>query len=153
TATAALRLVEEGKLELDAPVQKYCPSYPQKQYAVTSRHLLSHMSGVRHYYGANGESQKTEEERNALQELVRREQSTQYIRFVDVVTPLNAFKDDALLFQPGTKVLYTSLGYRLLGCVLEGAAQTSYRTLMRSSIFLPAGMSGITEDDSSAIIP
>jgi serine beta-lactamase-like protein LACTB, mitochondrial len=153
TATAALRLAETGKLDLDAPIQQYCPHFPQKQWTVTSRQLLTHLSGVRHYHGANGEPRQTEEQRNALEQLARQEQSTQYTRYTDVTKPLDSFKNDPLQSQPGTRVLYSSLGYRLLACVLEGAAQTSYRTLMRDAIFAPAAMSGITEDDSAAIIP
>src|SRR5262245_39438811 len=34
TATAAMRLVERGQLDLDEPIQKYCPQFPQKQWPV-----------------------------------------------------------------------------------------------------------------------
>ncbi len=153
TATAALRLVEEGSLNLDAPIQQYCPQYPKKQWTITSREILSHLSGIRHYHGANGEPRDTEEERKALEKLAKQEESTQYTRYTDVVSTLEAFKNDPLLFEPGTRFLYTSLGYRVLGCVLEGAAHSAYRVLMRRLVFDPAGMSGITEDDAQAIIP
>lgn len=153
TATAALRLVEEGKVDLDAPIQQYCPQYPQKQWTITSRELLSHLSGIRHYHGANGEPRNTEAERKALDELVKQEESTQYTRHTDIVSTLDSFKDDPLMFQPGTRFLYTSPGYRVLGCVLEGAAHTPYRTLMRELVFTPAGMTSITEDDAQTIIP
>lgn len=54
TTAAAARLWEEGKLDLDAPVQKYVPEFPQKQFeredvTITPRMLLSHLSGIRHY--------------------------------------------------------------------------------------------------------
>ena len=49
TATAAMRLVEEHRLELDAPVQKYCPAFPMKQWPITVRDVLTHQSGIRHY--------------------------------------------------------------------------------------------------------
>jgi len=153
TAAAALRLVDEGKLDLDAPIQQYCPQYPTKQWPITSSELLSHLSGIRHYHGANGEPRDTPEQRNALDVLARREQSTQYTRYTEVMPTLDAFKDDPLIYQPGTHFLYSSLGYRVMGCVLEGAAHSPYRALMRSLIFLPAGMSRITEDDAQAIVP
>jgi CubicO group peptidase (beta-lactamase class C family) len=153
TATAAMRLVEEGKLDLDAPIQQYCPQYPQKQWTITSRELLSHLSGIRHYHGANGEPRNTEAERKALDELIQREESTQYTRYTDIVSTLDGFKNDPLLFQPGTRFLYSSLGYRVLGCVLEGAAHTPFRALMRKLVFVPAGMRTITEDDAQSIIP
>jgi serine beta-lactamase-like protein LACTB, mitochondrial len=153
TATAAMRLVEDGKLDLDAPIQKYCPQFPQKEWPITSRQLLTHMAGVRHNHGDNGEKRGTDAERQALQELIQRERSAQYTRHTDVIKPLDIFKNDPLVFQPGTRVQYSSLGYRLLGCVLEGAAKTPYRKLMRDLVFEPAGMKAITEDDALAIVP
>jgi serine beta-lactamase-like protein LACTB len=152
TATAAMRLVEDGKLDLDAPVQKYCPQYPSKPWPVTSRHLLAHLSGVRHYYGDNGEKRGTDAERAALDAKVAHERAAQFVRYTDMVGPLGIFKDDPLLFEPGTQSHYSSLGYRLLGCVLEGAARMPYRRLMRDLIFTPAGMSSIVEDDSRALV-
>jgi serine beta-lactamase-like protein LACTB len=153
TATAAMRLVENRKLDLDAPIQKYCPQFPQKKWPITSRQLLTHMAGVRHNHGDNGEKRDTDTERLALQELIQRERITQYTRHTDVIEPLDIFKNDPLVFQPGTRVQYSSLGYRLMGCVLEGAAQTPYRKLMRDLVFEPAGMQTITEDDALAIVP
>ena len=153
TATAAMRLVEEGKLDLDAPVQQYCPAFPEKQWRVTARQLLTHMAGVRHNHGDNGEKRDTEAERKNLELLIQHEKSGQYLRYTDVIKPLDAFKNDALIFQPGTRVQYSSPGYRLLGCVLEGAARTPYRQLMREKVFAPAGMRAITEDDALALVP
>lgn len=153
TATAAMRLAEAGKLDLEAPIQHYCPQYPQKDAPITARQLLSHLSGIRHYHGANGEAPKTDAERKALGELIQRERSTQFTRYTDVIAPLDGFKNDALKLAPGTGFLYTSLGYRVLACVLEGAAQSPYRTLMRELVFAPAGMRTITEDDALEIVP
>jgi CubicO group peptidase (beta-lactamase class C family) len=153
TATAANRLAEAGKLDLDAPVQNYCTQFPRKQATITPRLVLTHLSGIRHYHGANGEPRRTEEERNALEERRRREQATQYTRFTDVIEPLNAFKDDPLVHSPGTQLLYSSLGYRLMACVLEGAAQRTYQELTRELVFGPAKMTAITADDALAIIP
>lgn len=153
TATAAMRLVEEGKLDLDAPIRKYCPQFPEKPWPITSRQLLSHMAGIRHYHGDNGEKPGTEAERKALNDLIQRERLTQYTRYADVIGPLDTFKDDPLLFQPGTGTRYSSPGYRLLGCVMQGAAGTPYRKLMRDLVFAPAGMRTITEDDAQAVVP
>ena len=153
TAAAAMGLVDEGKLNLDAPIQQYCPQYPAKQWPITSRELLSQLSGIRHYHGANGEPRDTPEQRDALDALTRREQSTQYTRYTEVIPTLDAFKNDALIYQPGTHFLYSSLGYRVMGCVLEGAAHMPYRALMRSLVFMPAAMSAITEDDAQTITP
>ena len=49
------QLWEQNKLDLDAPVQKYVPSFPEKSHGgakvtLTTRHLLSHLGGIRHYH-------------------------------------------------------------------------------------------------------
>ena len=136
TATAAYRLVEEGKLDLDAPVQGYCPQFPEKRWPVTARRLIEHTSGIRHYEGptADAEGYITKH----------------YDRVSDA---LEIFAKDSLLFQPGSDWHYTTWGYALLGCVLEGAAHEEYRALMRRLIFAPAGMAETRDDDPGAIIP
>jgi CubicO group peptidase (beta-lactamase class C family) len=153
TATAAMRLVERGKLDLDEPIQKYCPQFPQKQWPITTRQLMTHMAGVRHYHGSNGEKHDTEAERKALSALIERERATQYVRFTDVIKPLDAFKDDPLLFEPGTNTRYSSPGYRVVGCVVEGAAHMPFGQAMRDLVFVPAGMTTIIEDDARVVIP
>jgi CubicO group peptidase (beta-lactamase class C family) len=153
TAVAAMRLAEDGKLDLDAPIQRYCPQFPAKPWPITSRQLLTHTSGIRHNHGQNGEAPTTDGEKTALEKLIQQERLTQYTRHTDVVAPLESFKNDPLLFQPGTRVRYSSPGYRVLGCVLQGAAQMPYRQLMRELIFNPAGMTRIAEDDTLAIVP
>lgn len=49
TATAALVLSERGQLDLDAPVQRSCPAFPQKPWPITTRQLLGHLGGIRYY--------------------------------------------------------------------------------------------------------
>jgi CubicO group peptidase (beta-lactamase class C family) len=148
-----MRLVDKGMLDLDVPVQRYCAAFPEKQWPITSRQLLTHMAGVRHNHGDNGEKPQTDVERHALEERIQREKNGQYVRYTDVIKPLDAFKEDPLLFRPGTRVQYSSPGYRLMGCVLEGAAKMPYRKLMRELVFAPAGMMTITEDDALALVP
>src|SRR6058998_493605 len=49
TATAVALLYEQGKLDLDAPVQRYVPSFPDKGHPITTRLLAGHLAGIRHY--------------------------------------------------------------------------------------------------------
>lgn len=153
TATAAMRLVELGRLNLDAAVQEYCPEYPEKRWTLTARHLLEHRGGVRQYWGFNDEPSDTPEQQRELREKSEEERLWWSVRYTDVVEPLNRFKDDPLLFEPGTERRYTSLGYRLLGCVIRGAADTSYAAVMQEHVLGPAGMSSTRNDDAYAIIP
>lgn len=132
TATAAMRCVEQGKLDLDAPVQKYVPQFPVKPHPLMVRHLLSHFGGIRHYRG---------EEIN----------STHY--FPTLADALAIFAGDPLLFEPGTHYSYTTYGYVLLGAVLEGAAGQLYLDVVRRHVFEPAHMAQTQEDSWYRIIP
>ena len=49
TATGAMQLWEREQLDLDAPVQKYCSSFPQKPWPITTREVMGHLAGIRHY--------------------------------------------------------------------------------------------------------
>lgn len=141
TATAVMRLVEEGKLSLDTEASEYCTVFPEKRWPVTVRRLLNHTSGVRHYWGSD-EPVKQARERNGY-----------LVRYTDRVTPVSTFKDDPLLFEPGSRFEYTSHGYRLLGCVLVGATGAPYTELMNKLVFGPAELPHTTPDDSWAVIP
>src|SRR6267378_3387315 len=46
TATAAMQLWERGQLDLDVPVQKYCPSFPEKPWPISTRQVLGHLGGI-----------------------------------------------------------------------------------------------------------
>jgi CubicO group peptidase (beta-lactamase class C family) len=70
TALAVMQLVEAGKLDLDAPVQQYLPWFrladPEASAHITTRHLLTHTSGISGYDGqasVAGRSQKAIEQR------------------------------------------------------------------------------------------
>ncbi|MGH8245210.1 MAG: serine hydrolase domain-containing protein, partial [Gammaproteobacteria bacterium] len=49
TAAAVAKLVEQGKLDLDAPIQRYVPSFPDHKQKITTRQLAGHLAGIRHY--------------------------------------------------------------------------------------------------------
>jgi CubicO group peptidase (beta-lactamase class C family) len=137
TATAALQLYERGKLDLDAPVQKYCPAFPQKEQPITSRELLNHLSGIRHYNPGNQGDIPEDSARH----------------FTSMEESLTIFANDPLLSKPGTQFHYSTYGYTVLGCVLEGASGQKYVDYVRENIFLPAGMDHSVADDFFAIVP
>lgn len=155
TATTAMRLVELGKLDLDREVQFYCPQFPKKKWPITSRELLTHTSGIRHYRDFESELQnvKSDKERKQIEAQQYREQLSTYQRYTDTQAPLELFKDSPLLFKPTTDWKYSSHGYRLLGCVLAGAAGKEYRLLMQSMLFEQFNMPDTLADDAWQIIP
>jgi serine beta-lactamase-like protein LACTB, mitochondrial len=132
TAVAIMQLVERGQLELDATVQKYVPAFPEKQWPITTRQLLSHQSGIRHHTDAEWVN-------------------TQH--FDSLTDSLQAFKDSPLAHEPGTKTLYSSNGYTLAGCVLEAASDTSYLEFVRINILEPAHMERTQLDDNGELVP
>lgn len=155
TATATLMLVESGKLKIDAPIQNYCQSFPRKPYPISSRQLLTHTSGIRHYksYSEELEQAQNQSERDKIQLQQLRETLGNYTRYTDVLSPLQNFKDDPLLFQPSQDWSYSSHAYRVLACVIEQASKQQYRALMTNSVFRPSDMMSTTEDDAWQVIP
>jgi serine beta-lactamase-like protein LACTB len=135
TATAVMRLAEQGKLDLDAPIQKYCPAYPVKEWRLTARQLLAHLGGVRDY-----NNQKFLEEYFST-------------RHYDSITQsLDIFKNDPLVQEPGTKYSYSTYGYNVLGCAIEGASSKSYADYIQENILNPAGMIQTSIDDVYQVI-
>lgn len=68
TMAVVAKLWEDGKLDLDAPIQKYIPSFPVKTFngeevTITTRHLISHQSGIRHYKSRGSDKKEKEEEK------------------------------------------------------------------------------------------
>ncbi len=133
TATAIMQLVEKGKIDLDAPVQKYVPDFPQKPWPITVRQLLGHLGGIRHYRDSDDANN-----------------THHYATLRDA---LKIFEADDLIAEPGTRYNYSTYGFVLLGRILEGASGADYLDYMRANIFGPAQMSTMYADDTFAVIP
>lgn len=131
TAAAVVKLFEQGHLDLDAPVHKYVPAFPQKQFEITSLQLAGHLGGIRHYKRADYVNQK---------------------RFETVSDSVKNFQDDPLLHQPGSKYAYSTFGYVLLSAVIEGAAKQDYREYMYTQVFKPLGLNDTVADDNRKVI-
>lgn len=155
TAVAAMRLAEKGKLDLEKPIQHYCPEFPKKEWPITAIQLLTHTAGIRHYidYEDAIVSATSRDEKFRLEVKRMQETISNYTRFTNVIAPLETFKDDPLLFEPGSNWEYTSFGYRLLACVMQGAAGKDYHEIMRDLIFGVVGMNNTVQDDAWTIVP
>ena len=132
TAVAAMTLVEAGRLDLDAPVQRYCAPFPEKQWPVTTRELLSHTSGIRHY--KPGEPEYTH-------------------HYANLADGLALFANEPLLFRPGSAFQYSTYGYSVAGCAIEGAAGERFADYLAAHVLRPAGMTHTFVDDSLEIVP
>jgi CubicO group peptidase (beta-lactamase class C family) len=73
--------------------------------------------------------------------------------YADVLSPIKIFKDDPLQFEPGTKYLYSTYGFNLLGAAVELASGEKFADYLRAHIFIPAKSEEIRTDNTFAIIP
>ena len=133
TATAVMGLVESGAVDLDAPVRTYCAAWPATHPPVTLRQVLGHLAGVRHY--------------------TKRGESAGKTHYFSLGDSLALFKDDPLLHEPGTKYAYSTYGFSLAGCAIEGASGQSYEAFMRERVFARAGMERTRVDRVYEVIP
>ncbi|XP_021921072.1 serine beta-lactamase-like protein LACTB, mitochondrial isoform X2 [Zootermopsis nevadensis] len=154
TMAVVAKLWQDGKLDLDKPVQYYVPSFPKKTFnkeevTITTRQLVSHLAGVRHYKKppANNKTnskqvkdKKSEEANSATAEkpdgsTVQGDSGEKefYIRdrFATIQDALKLFKDDDLMFKPGTSFLYTTHGWTLISAVVEAVASEPFTEVMR----------------------
>ena len=133
TAVAVLKLVEEGKIDLDAEVQTYVPYFPRKVHKVTVRQLLAHQGGISHYrdYEKEGHFRDPKTTREAIA----------------------VFSDWDLVNEPGAAYRYTSYGYNLLGAIIEAASGKPYGEYMTANVWTPLGMTSTRMDNPRALIP
>ena len=122
TATAVMRLVEDGKIELDAPVRTYLPDLQLKDEdvarGVTMRHLLTHTAGwTGDYFADTGRGD------DALARIV------DSMVELEQVTPL------------GEVWSYNNAAFYLAGRVLESVLDTPYETALRNLVLDPLGLS------------
>ncbi|KAL8562122.1 hypothetical protein ACOMHN_041957 [Nucella lapillus] len=184
TMTAIAKAVENGDLDLDKPVQVYVPQYPEntldgKKVTMTTRQLVSHLGGVRHYSkkyisktpppqsddsasASESEMKKKKEEKESTssekastsnQPAEFKQEEEYYIKdkYESTEAALALFKDDPLVHKPGSKFLYTTHAWTLLAAVLEGATKTKYPVLIRQ-LFHDLGLSSTYLNDSEPLI-
>ncbi|MCZ2343427.1 MAG: beta-lactamase family protein [Bacteroidales bacterium] len=121
---SAIMLVEQGKLNLSDRVTRYIPEFQAHgKDAVRVRHLFTHTSGLPDMLTNN--------------EQLRREHAPLQ-RFLDC-----AARDTELLFPPGTRVSYQSMGTALVAEIVQRLSGKSIIAFLRERIFTPLGLKSI----------
>ena len=123
-AVAMMQLVEQGRVKLDDPIQKYVPYFPTKKWKVTVRHILTHTSGIRHYRKDDFGDQRWKEK----------------IHYDSLKAGIEIFKDDTLLFQPGKYWSYSSYASNLMQGIIEEVTGAGFEEYLRKNVWQPAGM-------------
>ena len=132
TSVAMGILIDEGRLDLDVPVQRYAPSFPEKaKGAITSRLVGGHLAGIRHYRGMENFSSR---------------------KYLTVTDALGIFKDDTLQTPPGKAYSYSSYGWNLLSAVVEGASGEEFLPYIYGSVFGPLDMRNTLAEHMDSII-
>lgn len=119
TAVAIMQLKEKGKIDIDAPVQRYLPWFcladPEASKKITIKNLLDQTSGISKY----SDSEKNE---MSIEQVVRNQKKTK------IVQPVNS------TFQ------YSNINYIILGEVIQAVTGESYEKYIEENIFIPLEM-------------
>ncbi|MGQ9619023.1 MAG: glycoside hydrolase family 3 N-terminal domain-containing protein [Candidatus Aminicenantia bacterium] len=116
TTTACMKLYEKGELKLNSKVSSYIPEFGKKgKENITVWHLLTHSSGLpayRRYF------LETKGKENILKRIC----------------------DEELEYEPGTKSVYSDLGFILLGVIVEKVSGENLENYIKKVLFEPLGM-------------
>ncbi len=129
TGVVLLQARDQGRVDLDAPIQRYVPAFPVKPGGpITLRLLAAHLAGIRHWG-----SERTP----AL-----------YARHFDNVTEiLPLFASDPLVAPPGSAYSYSSYGYNLIAAAVQTATGTVFQQLVQTRILGPLRLRDTGFDD------
>jgi len=117
TAALVMKLVEDGKVKLDASIRTYLPNTPATWEKITVRKLLGHTSGLSDPYDKLD---------------MRKDYTEEELLKIEGEIPL--------LFQPGERWSYSNMGYHVLGFLCSKVGGAFYGDQLKTRIFAPANM-------------
>jgi CubicO group peptidase (beta-lactamase class C family) len=136
TATAFMMLVDEGKVAVDDPVEKYLPEFKGQMmvverdsahvllkpppHPITIRDLLTHTSGLPWRSPIEGQD------------------------LYPLATRVKSYAMLQLQFEPGTKYSYSNAGISIVGRIIEVVSGIPYADFMQQRLFTPLGMTQTT---------
>lgn len=133
TAMGILILQERGALQVTDTVGAHLKDIPATWRALTVHQLLTHTSGLVHPPIQPG-------------------------FWEDVMVPathhdtMRRYRDEPLLFEPGTRHEYSGLGYVVLARIIEESSGQPYEAFLRSEIFTPLGMTQTGADQPQTVL-
>ncbi len=132
TATGIMKLVEDGKIDLDADIETYLNAINLKYYTnesnkVNCRNLLSHTAGLPMHFQYFYDDDT--------------------IAIPDMMKTINKY--GIVVNTPSSKYVYANLGYGILGEIIAETSGKSFNDYMTEEIFNPLGMMQTTLDISS----
>src|SRR5215204_101521 len=135
TALAVMQLVEGGKVQLDAPVQRCLPWFrvadPLASAQITVRHLLNQTSGLPQLSGLRPMTDFDDSPGAS-------ERQARALSTLELTRPV------------GSACEYCNMNYNLLGLIIEAASGESYEAYVQNHIFAPLGMTHIYTSQAEA---
>ncbi|KAF0240314.1 MAG: hypothetical protein FD183_1100 [Chitinophagaceae bacterium] len=145
TAMTILRLMEQGKIQLNDPVNKYLTDFPYE--GITIKNLLSHRSGLPKYdHFMSGTRSYVTRKKN------RRGKWIKYTVYIKDPVRLTGFRTNydvlrylvqlkpAVESSPDRRYSYCNTNYALLAIIIEKITGITYPQYMKDSVFIPLGM-------------
>ncbi|HDZ07124.1 hypothetical protein LCGC14_0166400 [marine sediment metagenome] len=117
-ATALAHMVQKGIIDLDESFYTYLPDYPRKKWDFTIRQLASHTAGIRVYKGKE----------YGLNEPL------------SIIEGLGIFKDDPLVYEPGTEYLYNSFDWVMISAAMQEASGIPFEEYVQNHVLSPLKM-------------
>jgi len=118
SATALAHMVSEGGINLDASFYNYVSYFPKKKWDFTIRQLASHIAGIRGYRGTEYGLNKT----------------------YSIKESIEIFKDDDLLFEPGTDYVYNSFDWVLISLAIQEVSGIPFEKYVQEKVLSPLAM-------------
>ena len=134
TASAILKLRDEGKLDLEDEITQYVKDYPTHGHTISIKHLLTHTSGIKSYTGMLEWTSEVRKKDFTPEELI------------------DYFKYQPMDFKPGEEYRYNNSAYFILGYIIEVVSGKSYEAYIRENFFDPLEMNDSYYGSTSRII-
>jgi CubicO group peptidase (beta-lactamase class C family) len=128
TVTAVAKLMQDGKIDIDLPIENYLPDYPHAGEGVTTRLLLSHQAGIRHYEYKDFSKARP---------------------YTSTTDALSIFIDDPLIHAPGSGYKYSTYAFTLIQAVIEAASGKSFIEYLDDDVLSPLNMEHTSADTQS----
>lgn len=127
------RLVEEGRVDLDAPVETYLPEFPHKNLKISPRLIAGHLSGLDDSFNSS--------------------QTYTAKHYASTSEALGEIFKEPLRHRPGEQHFYATGTYTIIAGVLERAAGRDFHTLLRRYVLDPLGLRDTVPNDRRAAVP
>ncbi|SHJ22445.1 CubicO group peptidase, beta-lactamase class C family [Arenibacter nanhaiticus] len=130
-ASALAVMVNEGQIRLDTSFYQYVPYFPPKEYDFTIGQLASHTAGIRSYRGMEYGLDKP----------------------FSIKDGISVFKDDPLLFRPGSNYHYSSYDWVLISLAMEEVSGLQFKDYVKEKVLDPLGLKNTFAEISGETMP